>query len=148
MKLFRLVLIACMLAGIVCSCDEFKDSTDYDSVASEPDKDLSGSWYISSVTRNAEDITQMMDFSKFRLILKADQTYEIENYLPFLVRQNGAWKLDNEKYPSAITFTENGVEKATSFQYLIKGGQREIIMNISPGYPSNFYSYTLKKELN
>lgn len=148
MKLFRLVFITFILAGIVCSCDEFKDSTDYDNIEEQPDKDLSGSWYISSITRNAEDITKMMDFSKFRLVLKEDKTYEIENYLPFIVRQGGTWKLDSEKYPSAFTFTENGVEKNIRIQYLIRGGEREIIMSLSPGYPSNFYSYTLKRELN
>ena len=48
----------------------------------ESTKDLSGEWRIVKAVRNDVDITELADFSKFRLKFTADQ-YSIENRLPF-----------------------------------------------------------------
>jgi hypothetical protein len=140
---FMLFALTCM----VCSCSDFKDSTDYN--IEEQDKQLSGSWRISKATRNGLDITRLMDFSQFEITFNEDQTYTIENYLPFLVRENGTWEIDNPKFPSQIAFTENGAAgKVSTFEYVIVGGERQMILTFVPGYKTNSYVYTFERSSN
>ena len=72
-----------VLLGIVSACNTFKDEITPDSYMEVP-KQLDGKWQLKTVIRNGTDISEVMDFSQFRLIMNKDNTYNIENYLPFL----------------------------------------------------------------
>ena len=137
-----------IMVPLFISCDKFKDSTDY--TGDEPVKEIAGTWYITKATRNGLDITKIMDFSSFRINLKDDNTYTIDNYLPFLVRQGGTWDVNDPQYPTKLIFKEEAsTESNTSaFEYQTVGGERQITLSFSPGCYSNIYSYVLKKVPN
>ena len=73
--------------------------------------------------------------------------YNIENYLPFLVKKNGTWRIDNLTYPFFLTFQEEGAEREaiTEITYPIVQGKRHITLTISPGCSSNSYVYSFEK---
>lgn len=60
-------------------------------------------WQLTTVSRNGTDITDVMDFSQFKIHLKKDGNYSIENYLPFVVRHDGKWNVDDAYFH--FTFT-------------------------------------------
>lgn len=144
----KLAVLLLLIAGMVSSCDEFKDSNNYST--EELDKDLSGKWQILKVTRNGVDITKAMDFSTFSITFNNDNTYNINDYLPFLVREDGTWDIDDPKYPSQLKFKEEGAPEAniSSFDYIIDKGKRNIVLSFSPGCPSNIYTYVLERTSN
>lgn len=144
----KIAIILFLLAGMVSSCDEFKDSNDYS--AEELAKDLSGSWSISHVTRNGMDITDAMDFSIFSITFNDDKTYKIDNYLPFVVKDKGTWNIDDPQYPSQLIFKQEGSSSTStsSFEYIIDKGERQIILSFMPGCHSNVYTYILKRASN
>ena len=136
--------IIVLAGGIFASCSTFSDDTDpYGAV--EGLKDLSGAWKIENVTRNNIDITRAVDFSQFTLHLIADGTYHIENYLPFVVRQNGTWGIDDPQYPFNLSFKENGQGEnmTVELKYPISNGERKLFITLSPGCSSNKYVYQL-----
>ncbi len=137
--------ILCIMVQLFISCDKFKDSTDY--YGEEPVKEIAGSWYITKATRNGLDITNIMDFSNFRINLKDDNTYTIDNYLPFLVRESGTWTVNDLQYPTELTFKEGTSTESniSAFEYQTVEGERQITLSFSPGCYSNIYSYVLKK---
>lgn len=144
---FKIITLLFLLVSMLSSCESFRDSTDYST--EEFDKNLSGSWFISRVSRNGLDITKAMDFSAFTIKFDENKTYKIENYLPFIVRKNGTWNIDDPQYPSQLTFQEEGGTKANaSFEYVIDKGEREIIVSFVPGCHSNIYTYVLKRVSN
>ena len=136
--------IIVLAGGIFASCSTFNDDTDpYGAV--EGMKDLSGAWKIENVTRNNIDITRAVDFSQFTLHLLADGTYHIDNYLPFVVRQNGTWGIDDPQYPFNLSFKENGQGEnmTVELKYPISNGERKLFITLSPGCSSNKYVYQL-----
>ena len=88
-----------------------------------------------------------MDFSQFRLHLNSDNSYELENRLPFPVETDGKWIVDDVTHPFQLTFHENdatnGVDVA--IQYPIVEGQRQLTITHSPGCRSNKYEYVFVK---
>jgi len=130
------------------SCDKFSDDfpTDY----TESPKELDGTWKIIKASRNGSDITSQFDFTQFRLNFNSDKTYTIENYLPFLVKSNGTWSLDDPQYPFNLVFRENGSENAliSGLSYPIVNGKRQINLSFSPGCHSNIYTYVFEKVTN
>lgn len=144
----KLTFLLLLFAGFVCSCDEFKDSKEYS--GEEFVKNLDGSWYISKVSRNGIDITNLMDFSAFRISFNADKTYKIDNYLPFLVKKDGVWTIDDPQYPTSLILKEDGAQNAntSAFEYTIVGGERQISLSFSPGCRSNIYTYVLERASN
>lgn len=136
-------VVLCLLAILVAlpACGEFQDNTD--SAAAETKKDLSGTWKIYTASRNAMDITQMMDFTQFRLRLNPDGSYVLENPLPFLVRKNGQWKTDDPQYPFILSFTEEGASEpvTTELYYPVVDGKRRISLTFAPGCRNNTYTY-------
>lgn len=134
------------LLGIVSACETFKDEITPDTFVEVP-KQLDGKWQLKTVVRNGTDITDVMDFSQFQLIMNKDSTYTIENYLPFLVKKNGKWKTDDPTYPFFLTFQEEGSlnEAKTEITYPIVQGKRHITLTISPGCSSNSYVYSFEK---
>ncbi|GEP88745.1 Lipocalin-like domain [Chitinophaga terrae (ex Kim and Jung 2007)] len=112
----------------------------------EPVKNIEGTWRITKATRNGTDLTNVVDFSKFRLHFQ-NNTYTIDNLLPFIVSGKGTWSLDDPQYPFKITFHQEGVDSSvvTKFDYPITDGQRIINLVFSPGCINNTYQYTLEK---
>lgn len=135
------------LAVAVSSCDTFKDEITPESY-SEAVKNVDGNWQLSAVSRNGIDITKAMDFTRFHIVLKKDSTYELKNYLPFIVKGNGSWSVDDPLYPFHLSFKEEGVEKKevkTSIGFQTVDGKRQMSITLSPGCHTNEYVYTFKQ---
>ena len=148
-KIFRHSFFAAMLLALATSCNTFSDdSGSYDKT--EAIKDVSGTWAIQSASRNGVDITGDMDFSKFQLHLKADGTYHIENYLPFVVRNDGTWQTDDNTMPLVLIFTEgtSSTPMTVDLNYPIVDGVRQLLITHHPGCPSNSYIYRMVKVSN
>jgi hypothetical protein len=144
-KLLYVILGALAIAG----CSQFSDdSNPYD--VTEAVKDVSGVWKLKSVTRNNIDITTDMDFSRFALHMGDDGRYHIENYLPFVVQKDGQWSTDNPHYPFRLSFLEDGAATSVDvdFRSPVVGGQRSLLITLSPGCASNVYTYTLERTEN
>lgn len=135
----------CLIAVAFGSCDTFKDEASPEHY-SEVSKDIKGDWKLVSVLRNGIDITDRMDFSRFHLFLNEDNTYKFENYLPFIVKKNGTWKVDDPMYPFQLTFKEeNGeAEVNTAINFLIANGHRRLVIELSPGCSMNKYVYAFE----
>lgn len=131
---------------MVSSCDTFKDEISPDSYSEVP-KTLDGNWQLTGVTRNGIDITKYMDFSGFHVVLNKDHTYELKNYLPFIVKENGTWEIDDPLYPFHLSFQEEGVDEVVNTEIGFKtvDGKRRLIITLSPGCYTNSYVYTFKQ---
>lgn len=134
------------LAVTVSSCDTFKDETTPGKY-SEVVKQMDGNWQLSTVSRNGIDITKNMDFSRFHLALNKDNTYELKNYLPFIVKDKGMWSVDDPQYPFHLSFKEEGKneEVTTEIGFLTVDGERRLTIKLSPGCHTNKYIYTFKQ---
>lgn len=147
MRLFLKACAAALLLGAaVTSCDSYKDNETPDEFV-EVDKQLDGVWQLTAVERNGVDITEAMDFSQFRLHLNSDGSYELENRLPFPVRHNGVWSVDDPAHPFVLSFTENNSlgSVEVGIQYPIFEGQRRLSITHSPGCGTNSYEYLFVK---
>ena len=148
MKLNMRIAIGAFLALVIAvsSCDTFKDEIspkNYSEVA----KNVDGKWQLSAVSRNGVDITKVMDFTRFHILLNKDNTYELKNYLPFVVKSNGSWSVDDPMYPFHLSFREDGVEEEvkTTIGFLTVDGKRQMTIALSPGCQNNKYVYTFKQ---
>ena len=83
-----------VLAVIISSCNSFKDEITPEKYSEVP-KDIDGNWQLVSVLRNGTDITDYMDFKRFHVLLNKDNTYKLNNYLPFIVKNDGTWNVDD-----------------------------------------------------
>ena len=141
-QLFTLLIA---MVGLLGACDTFRDDFSADSYSEAP-KEMSGTWQLKTVSRNGSDISDAMDFSQFKLHMNSDNTYSLENYLPFIVEENGTWAVDDPVYPFALTFQEEGGEPVTvEISYPIVEGKRNITLTLSPGCYSNSYVYAFEK---
>lgn len=142
----HLAAITLLTMLFMASCDTFSAPSDPDKNV-EQIKDISGKWQLATVNRNGTDITDVMDFSQFCINLKKDGNYTIENYLPFVVRHDGTWKVDDAYYPFHLYFTEEGTteQSSTEIQFPITNGERSIVITHSPGCEKNIYKYVFKK---
>lgn len=138
--------ILLLLAISMGSCNTFKDEIDPDNYSEIP-KNMDGEWILNAVSRNGIDITERMDFNRFRVFLNKDNTYKLEGYLPFLVKNDGTWRVDDPLYPFHLIFKEATVDKevTTEIKLLTVDGHRRITLEISPGCYSNKYIYTFEK---
>ena len=134
-----------MLISIMVSCSTI-DAYDVE----ESVKDISGVWKLQLVSRNGIDITESMDFSQFALNLNSDGTYTIDNYLPFVVKENGIWNTDNPTMPFQILFKEESKSEPVKVElnYPIVNGSRSLTIKLSPGCYSNTYVYQLIRTSN
>ena len=132
---------------LVGACELIDEDT---KVYTESPKNIVGNWKIVKAYRNDVEITQLMDFSKFRINFQENNSYTIENYIPFLVDGEGEWSLDDPQYPFHISFNvENETEPlVTELNYPIVDGQRQIGLTFSPGCKNNSYSYILEEASN
>lgn len=127
------------------SCDSFQDEA-YSDYKEEP-KNLDGVWQLKTVSRNGIDITKAMNFSQFRLNLHVDGTYTLDNYLPFAVKNNGQWAVDDPQYPFNLILRENDSNQDViiGLKYPTVNGKRIISVSVSPGCYSNSYQYVFEK---
>lgn len=134
-----------MLISIMVSCSTI-DAYDVE----ESVKDISGVWKLQMVSRNGIDITESMDFSQFTLNLNNDGTYTIDNYLPFVVKENGIWDTDNPTMPFQIVFKEESKSEPVKVElnYPIVNGSLSLTIKLSPGCYSNTYVYQLIRTSN
>lgn len=144
----KIIKVTFMLLSIIMlnACDKFS-ATESD-VFEETHKDLSGVWKLEKVTRNGIEITELMDFSKFSIELKENGNYVIENYLPFVVKNNGKWQVDDPLYPFHLIFEEDGgssSEVSVEIEYMIVNGKRSLSVDLSPGCFSNVYTYVFNR---
>ena len=68
------------LAVAVSSCDTFKDEITPESY-SEVAKNINANWQLSAVSRNGVDITDMMDFTRFHIVLNEGDLIRLKNEL-------------------------------------------------------------------
>ena len=144
-KITKLIFILFTLT-LLGACDKFS-ATESD-VFEETDKDLSGVWKLEKVTRNGIDITELMDFTQFSLDLNKDGTYVVENYLPFVVKDDGKWQVDDPLYPFHLIFKTEGSnqdEVSVEIEYMIVNGKRSLSIDLSPGCFSNVYTYVFNR---
>ena len=140
-------IISLFLMLAVWSCNMFNE----DSLTSgnqEVSLDTSGSWKIVKVTRNGTDITNAMDFTKFRLNLNKDGMFSIDNYLPFVVKKtSGKWAIDDPVFPFRLFFYDaNGSDEIiANLNYPVSNWKRQIILTFSTGCVSNTYSYVFER---
>ena len=148
-RLYKIPLLLLAVALITGACSKFHDKTDYSAIE-ESEKDLSGTWKIFSATRNGQDISKMMDFTKFSLHLNSDGSYSMDNYLPFMVQKSGQWAIDDPRFPFTLSFTESGSSTpvSTELYYPVVDGKRRINLTFSPGCYSNTYTYVFISESN
>jgi len=147
MKLFlKACAVSALLGTMAVSCDSYKDDETPDEFV-EVDKDLSGTWALSTVMRNGVDISNAMDFSKFHLVLNDNGSYKLENRLPFPVSHNGLWRVDDPAHPFALIFTEDGTlgEVDVTINFPNNKGVRQLSITHSPGCGSNKYEYLFVK---
>lgn len=142
----QLVIGAFLTLTMISSCDTFEDEMTPDSY-SETIKHVDGNWRLFTVSRNGIDITKYMDFSRFHIVLNKDNTYEIENYLPFIVKGNGTWSVDDPQFPFHLIFREDGADETveTEIGFLTVDGERQLTIKLSPGCHTNTYVYTFKQ---
>ena len=142
----QLVIGAFLTLTMISSCDTFEDEMTPDSY-SETIKLVDGNWRLFTVSRNGIDITKYMDFSRFHIVLNKDNTYEIKNYLPFIVKGNGTWSVDDPQFPFHLIFREDGADETveTEIGFLTVDGERQLTIKLSPGCHTNTYVYTFKQ---
>ncbi len=137
-KVYILPILAAIIMLASCKAERVLPVT-------ESVKDISGSWQVIRATRNGTDLTNIIDFSKFRVNFK-DGAYTLVDRLPFLVNKDGAYTLDDPQYPFKITFIATGAQPvATAFTFPIVNGKRQLSLTFSPGCPNNSYVYVLTK---
>lgn len=137
-------LLALCVTMILASCTYFDEEVgEY----TEVPKSIVGTWKIKTAYRNNVDITEMMDFSQFRLNMNEDGTYTIDGYLPFIVKNDGTYELDDPLYPFHILFSQEGDTEPleTGLSFPIVNADRQIGLTFSPGCFSNRYTYLLER---
>ena len=142
--LLKQVLLIGTIFTFFSSCDVIE--AEEDEFIAESEKSIAGTWQIINVTRNGQDITQKFDFFSFRVNFRPDNTFSIENPVPFFVKTKGVWSVDDPRYPFKISFEEGGDDLLiTEFNYPIVGAERQIQFTFSPGCTTNTYEYFLQR---
>lgn len=138
------LLLICACFAFLASCDVIE--AEEEEIIVESEKNIAGTWQIINVTRNGQNITGKFDFSRFRVNFLPDHTFSIENPVPFFVKTNGIWSVDDPRYPFKISFEEGGDDLLiTEFNYPIVGAERQIQFTFSPGCTTNTYEYFLQR---
>jgi hypothetical protein len=135
------LLLAVLCLSVLAACNKEKE------LLVEVPKSIDGKWQIVKASRNGVDITEAMDFSQFRIHFLNDNTYQMENYIPFIVKADGKWSLDDPQYPFRITFLPTGQTEplVTQLNFPTVNGKRQIRLSFSPGCSANTYEYILEK---
>src|SRR5690606_33398535 len=125
------------------SCDDEFATASLD----ESTKSVAGSWQVTQITRNGEDLSKRMDFSGFTIDFDEDGKYTVSADLPFLVQGTGGYSLNDPQYPFSLVLTPSTSEEAVfvSFQFPVVNGQRQLNLTMSLGCSSNSYQYSLER---
>ena len=143
----KVYALAAMTALLAVSCDSYKDPENPDKLV-EADKNVSGTWQLTKVKRNSVDISEQMDFTKFKLHLEESGRYSLENRLPFPVSTDGFWEVDDPTSPFSLSFNEDDVlgdPVTVEISYPIVDGRRQLTITHSPGCNLNSYEYVFVK---
>ncbi|KAA8479105.1 uncharacterized protein DUF5004 [Arcticibacter tournemirensis] len=146
MKKYRIILKVCLALSVLSSglagC-----SKEMTGLTMEPMKDIAGTWKVVQVTRNEEDLSQRLDLSAFRFILKQDYSYSFVDKFPFVVNKAGTFSLDDPQYPFYLLLKPTGgvTESKVSLQLPVKKGKTQLSMTLSPGCSTNKYRYVFEK---
>ncbi len=146
MKQFRITLKACLALSVLISalagCSKEMTSATVESM-----KDITGTWRVVQVTRNEEDLSQRVDLSTFRFILKEDYSYSFVDKLPFVVNSPGTFNLDDPQYPFYLLLKPSGgaSESKVPLQMPVKKGKAQLSMSFSPGCETNKYRYVFER---
>lgn len=127
----------------VLSCKDEVAAT----ITDESVKDVTGTWKVTSLTRNGEELAQRIDLSKFRITFKSDGTYSMQDKLAFVVANAGTYKLNDPQYPYSLVLTEQSKTAQTvKFQFPVVEGKRQLSLTLSPGCAGNTYQYNFVRE--
>jgi hypothetical protein len=143
-KLLKALCISfCAIAIFFSGCEKEQLGQTTESV-----KDIAGTWKITHLTRNGEDLTERMDLSKFRIVFNEDKTYSLVDKMAFVVDEAGVYSLDDPQYPFAIVLTPQSStdeSKSVKFQFPVVKGERRLDLTLSMGCSSNTYNYVFEK---
>lgn len=130
-------ICAMLLALFTTSCSTNHQADE------EPKGPFPGTWKITKVMRNLDDITSGCDFGPSLITLNADGTYTVDKTAPFTVTTNGQWSLKQRSGDDIIILHPTNV---TPFEmrYDTSGGTEKIIAEFSTG-SGNHYRYLLRK---
>lgn len=146
MKKYRNILKVCLALSVLCSglagC-----SKEMSAVKVEPVKNITGTWRVIQVVRNEEDLTQRVDLSTFRFVLKEDNSYSFVDKFPFVVNSPGTFNLDDPQYPFYLMLkpSDGASESKVSLQMPVKKGKTQLSMTFSPGCETNKYRYVFER---
>ncbi len=112
---------------------------------------LSGTWVISQVLMNDEDITDRLDFSGMKLKLSMENNspsnFELEGPpTPFITTANGNWEYDDHAYPTAIYFNSGQNQKMANFDAPPISNDDRFTLHFSLGCADNIYIYHFIKQ--
>lgn len=143
--LFILFFIAFFVA-----CED-KEVTIPDGAFDEKIIDLQGTWGISQVIMNNEDITADFDFSQFKMTLNMDgsgpTTFQIDGALtPFVVTNDGNWSYNDPVYPNSISFTTSDGVKTANFNVPPISTNNNFSLAFILGCGDNSYVYHFSKQ--
>ncbi|WP_158280675.1 DUF5004 domain-containing protein [Pararcticibacter amylolyticus] len=146
MKKYRITLKICVALAVL-SAGFSGCSKEMTSATVEPMKNIAGTWKVVQITRNEEDLSQRVDLSTFRFILKEDYTYSFVDKLPFVVNIPGTFNLDDPQYPFYLLLKPTGgaFENKVSLQMPVKKGKTQLSMTLSPGCETNKYRYVFER---
>jgi len=138
----RTFLFLMALISVTAGCE--KDDVPY---LEGTQKNIAGSWKISQALMNGDDLTPWGDFSEFRLKILENNTYVLENPIPFMVDKNGTWAFDDPVFPSEISLTPDGSSSpvTSKFVFPIVEGKRMINVTFNTGCSGNKYEYTFER---
>jgi len=139
---FNVLSIVFVLFLFLNSCSLFQVPEE---IYAESEKSIVGDWKIIETFRNEVDIYNKFDFSEFVIHFGEDNSYKIDNYLPFVVDESGNYFLDDPQYPFHITFMQDGGAVETELNFPIVNGKRQIHLTFSPGCFQNVYVYVLEE---
>ena len=112
---------------------------------------LSGTWIISQVLMNGEDITDRLDFSglKLKLIMEnnSPSNFELEGpQTPFITTEDGNWEYNDHAYPTAIYFMSGQDQKMANFDAPPISNDDRFSLRFSLGCADNTYVYHFIKQ--
>lgn len=145
-------MVVVFLALLMVSCEEKVNIPE--GAFQERPRNISGTWAVTSATRNGTDMTDRFDFSGFRLVITENENggiqYTINNAAPFLVRSNGTITPDDPAYPFALTFQESGSATGALAELTspILSEHSPLVLEFSTGCGANVYSYSFEKVEN
>lgn len=111
---------------------------------------LQGAWKINRVLQNGVDVTGRFDFSGLRLTLAMDAagptTYQIDNAgAPFVILKNGDWSMNDNIYPTSMTFSDGNEQKTVNFSKPPISTNNSFSINLVLGCADNVYTYEFGK---